>query len=111
MHKMNPALLLITTILLAFSTFANENIEAYPDRVEKFGCSGLINSYDAQDHNFVLSCQAEHVPDFQTKTVHINKNTRLDNIQKSDLDGASVKVEGVVIDGQNIAKIIQFATE
>ena len=59
----------------------------------------------------MLACQNDHGPEFQTKTVVIDTNTQLDGVQEAQLDGATIEVDGVVINDQNIAREIELAND
>ncbi|MGR5487558.1 DUF5666 domain-containing protein [Vibrio alfacsensis] len=113
MRKITLPLIMLFGVCASASSFADSHaVDSQAadshERLLKFGCTGLVNSYDASTRSFVLSCQAEHVPDFQTKTVMIDDNTQITGIQESNLAGATVEVEGVVVHGKNLAKEIEL---
>ncbi|MGR5236667.1 DUF5666 domain-containing protein [Vibrio alfacsensis] len=107
MGKITLPLIMLFGVCASASSFADSHAADSHERLLKFGCTGLVNSYDASTRSFVLSCQAEHVPDFQTKTVLINADTKITGIKESDLDGATVEVKGVVINNLNVAREIE----
>ncbi|MGR5132518.1 DUF5666 domain-containing protein [Vibrio alfacsensis] len=111
MRKITLPLFLLFGACISSTSFAATQTDTSPERPESFECSGLVNSYDAESRSFVLSCQAEHVPDFQTKTVMIDDNTQITGIQESNLAGATVEVEGVVVHGKNLAKEIELGDD
>ena len=47
----------------------------------------------------------------ETNTVLIDTNTQLDGIQEANLDGATIEVDGVVMNDQNIAREIDLAND
>nr|WP_241214404.1 DUF5666 domain-containing protein [Vibrio alfacsensis] len=111
MRKITLPLFLLFGACVSSASFAATQTDTAPERLESFECAGLVNSYDADTRSFVLSCQAEHVPDFQTKTVMIDDDTQITGIQESNLDGATVEVEGVVSGGKNLAKEIELSDD
>ncbi len=111
MRKMTLPLIMLFGACASASSFAATNSDHTPERLESFECTGLVNSYDANSRTFVLACQNDHVPEFQTKTVVIDTNTQLDGVQEAQLDGATIEVDGVVINDQNIAREIELAND
>ena len=105
-----PLIMLFGAFASASSFAATDNNDT-SERIESFECTGLVNSYDANSRTFVLACQNEHGPDFQTKTVVIDSNTQLEGVQEANLDGATIEVDGVVVGDQNIAREIELAND
>ena len=111
MRKITLPLMMIFSACASASSFAATKADATPERVESFECTGLVNSYNADSRTFVLACQNEHGPEFQTKTVVIESNTQLEGVQEANLDGATIEVDGVVVGDQNIAREIELAND
>ncbi|BBL92164.1 hypothetical protein VroAM7_48170 [Vibrio rotiferianus] len=111
MRKTTLPLIMLFGAFASASSFAATDNNDTPERIESFECTGLVNSYDASSRTFVLACQNDHGPEFQTKTVLIDTNTQLDGIQEANLDGATIEVDGVVMNDQNIAREIDLAND
>lgn len=111
MRKITLPLIMLFGACISASSFAATNAQDAPERLESFECTGLVNSYDANSRTFVLACQNEHGPDFQTKTVVIDSNTQINGVQETNLDGATIEVDGVVMNDQNIAREIELAND
>ncbi|GLR05889.1 hypothetical protein GCM10007906_34770 [Vibrio hyugaensis] len=111
MRKITLPLMMLFGACASASSFAATQSDATPERLESFECTGLVNSYNADSRTFVLACQNEHGPDFQTKTVVIDNNTQIDGVQEANLDGATIEVDGVVINNQNIAREIELSND
>ena len=111
MRKMTLPLIMLFGAFASASSFAATDNNDTPERIESFECTGLVNSYDANSRTFVLACQNDHGPEFQTKTVLIDTNTQLDGIQEANLDGATIEVDGVVMNDQNIAREIDLSND
>ncbi|MGR2704016.1 hypothetical protein [Vibrio campbellii] len=111
MRKITLPLIMLFGACISASSFAATNAQDAPERLESFECIGLVNSYDANSRTFVLACQNEHGPDFQTKTVVIDSNTQINGVQEANLDGATIEVDGVVMNDQNIAREIELAND
>ncbi|WP_440887839.1 hypothetical protein [Vibrio sp. WZ-1] len=111
MRKITLPLIILLGACISASSFAATQNDDAQDRVDSFECTGLVNSYDADSRTFVLACQNDHGPEFQTKTVVIDTNTQLKGVQESNLDGATIDVDGVIINNQNIAREIELAND
>ncbi|EOD9419466.1 hypothetical protein ACJ5M9_001080 [Vibrio campbellii] len=111
MRKITLPLIMLFGACISASSFAATNVQDAPERLESFECTGLVNSYDSNSRTFVLACQNEHGPDFQTKTVVIDSNTQINGVQEANLDGATIEVDGVVMNDQNIAREIELAND
>ncbi|MCE7729693.1 hypothetical protein [Vibrio campbellii] len=111
MRKITLPLIMLFGACVSASSFAATNTQDAPERLESFECTGLVNSYDSNSRTFVLACQNEHGPDFQTKTVVIDSNTQINGVQEANLDGATIEVDGVVMNDQNIAREIELAND
>ena len=111
MRKITLPLIMLFGACISAISFAATIAQDAPERLESFECTGLVNSYDANSRTFVLACQNEHGPDFQTKTVVIDSNTQINGVQEANLDGATIEVDGVVMNDQNIAREIELAND
>ncbi|WP_322804723.1 DUF5666 domain-containing protein [Vibrio alfacsensis] len=74
----------------------------------EFECEGIAN-YDANTETFTMPyCENGADQPIANKTVVIDTQTRFEGVSQQYLDGRRVEVEGVIINGQNIAREVEL---
>lgn len=74
----------------------------------EFECEGVAN-YDANTETFTMPyCENGADQPIANKTVVIDAQTRFEGVSQQYLDGRRVEVEGVIINGQNIAREVEL---
>ncbi|MFZ3464263.1 DUF5666 domain-containing protein [Vibrio harveyi] len=73
----------------------------------EFECEGIAN-YDANTEIFTMQyCENGADQPIANKAVVIDAQTRFEGVSQQYLDGRRVEVEGVIINGQNIAREVE----
>ncbi|HHX8359656.1 TPA: DUF5666 domain-containing protein [Vibrio alginolyticus] len=76
---------------------------------KEFECEGYVSNYDAEASTFEIErCENDADQLLNNTTVVIDAQTRFQGIEELNLNGASVEVEGVIINDQNIAREVEL---
>ncbi len=76
---------------------------------KEFECEGVVSNYDMNARTFqVARCEDDDDKEMTNNTVVIDAQTRFEDIDELNLNGAKVEVEGVIINEQNIARKIEI---
>lgn len=83
-----------------------------PDRDDywesnEFECEGIVSNYDMNQGTFTISRCENDLDQPINNTVVIDAQTRFKRIDKLNLNGQKVEVEGIIINNRNIAQEIE----
>ncbi len=70
---------------------------------KEFECEGIASNYDDTNQTFVMTRCENGFDATISNQVFIDAQTRFEHLTPSQLNGARVEVEGIIIDGKNIA--------
>ncbi|WP_434528844.1 DUF5666 domain-containing protein [Vibrio sp. K4] len=75
---------------------------------KEFECEGIVSNYDVNAETFqVARCENDADQVMANNTVVIDAQTRFEGLNKHNLNGTRVEVEGVIINNQNIAREVE----
>ncbi|WP_404974005.1 DUF5666 domain-containing protein [Vibrio campbellii] len=75
---------------------------------KEFECEGVVSNYDVNTETFqVTRCENDADQIMANNTVVIDAQTRFEGLNKHNLNGTRVEVEGVIINNQNIAREVE----
>ncbi|AUL94996.1 hypothetical protein FORC54_0851 [Vibrio vulnificus] len=72
----------------------------------EFDCDGIVNLYSAEPRSITMECYDDGV-NLGEKVIYIDANTRFEHIQESELQGARIEAEGIMLNQQHIAREIE----
>lgn len=72
----------------------------------EFDCDGTVNLYSAEQRSITMVCYDDGV-NLGEKVIYIDANTRFEHIQESELQGARIEAEGIMLNQQHIAREIE----
>ncbi|MDV5061118.1 DUF5666 domain-containing protein [Vibrio diabolicus] len=76
---------------------------------KEFECEGYVSNYDAEARTFDIErCENDADQLLNNTTVVIDAQTRFQDIEELNLNGARVEVDGVIINDQNIAREVEL---
>ncbi|WP_045420646.1 DUF5666 domain-containing protein [Vibrio jasicida] len=75
---------------------------------KEFECEGVLTNYNVNTETFQVSrCENDADQVMSNNTVVIDAQTRFEGLEKHNLNGTKVEVEGVIIDNQNVAREVE----
>ncbi|CAH1609379.1 conserved hypothetical protein [Vibrio jasicida] len=75
---------------------------------KEFECEGVVTNYNVNTETFQVSrCENDADQVMPNNTVVIDAQTRFEGLEKHNLNGTKVEVEGVVINNQNVAREVE----
>ncbi|OJI54991.1 hypothetical protein VV1062A_02555 [Vibrio vulnificus] len=72
----------------------------------EFECDGLVTLHDNEQRTITMECSDDGV-NLGEKIIYIDANTRFEHIQESELQGAYIEVEGIMLNQQYVAREIE----
>ncbi len=75
---------------------------------KEFECEGVVTNYNVNTETFQVSrCEDDADQVMSNNTVVIDAQTRFEGLEKHNLNGTKVEVEGVIINNQNVAREVE----
>jgi hypothetical protein len=75
---------------------------------KEFECEGVVTNYNVNTETFQVSrCENDADQVMSNNTVVIDAQTRFEGLEKHNLNGTKVEVEGVIINNQNVAREVE----
>ncbi|WP_045461757.1 DUF5666 domain-containing protein [Vibrio hyugaensis] len=75
---------------------------------KEFECEGVVSNYNVNTETFQVSrCENDADQVMSNNTVVIDAQTRFEGLEKHNLNGTKVEVEGVIINNQNVAREVE----
>lgn len=72
----------------------------------EFECDGLVTLHDNEQRTITMECSDDGVS-LGEKIIYIDANTRFEHIQESELQGAYIEAEGIMLNQQYVAREIE----
>ncbi|HAS6168480.1 TPA: hypothetical protein RQJ82_000086 [Vibrio vulnificus] len=72
----------------------------------EFECDGLVTLHDNEQRTMTMECSDDGV-NLGEKIIYIDANTRFEHIQESELQGAYIEAEGIMLNQQYVAREIE----
>ncbi|UQA53770.1 DUF5666 domain-containing protein [Vibrio sp. ED002] len=75
---------------------------------KEFECEGVVTNYNVNTETFQVSrCENDADQVMSNNTVVIDAQTRFEGLEKHNLNGTKVEIEGVIINNQNVAREVE----